>query len=225
MNEMIRLKYFFKNITILNIALLMIILAMIRYSVIPFYRGIEYSPPIQKRVAAEEKIIEDELIPLSPADYVNIAEDNLFHPERRIPPEKKIEPELPKPDFVLYGTMVSDDLKVAYLEDLKAPRTTPGRGKRQTAVKKGDIFSGFTLLQVTPDNIVLVRGEELATVHVMDKRKTKMRESSSAADQKGPTQPPVPQPATSPKEDKPVPRAPRSAFESEVYDFFKIGTK
>jgi hypothetical protein len=76
----------------------------------------------------------------------------------------------------------------------------------------------------------MVRGEETFMVHVIDKRKTKMRESARTEDKKGQAQPaqpkpPVPQPITSPQKDKPIPRPPRSNFESTVYDFFKIGSK
>jgi hypothetical protein len=210
---------------------------MVNYSLLPFFPiDIKYTLPSEKTHVQEKEKEQAEFSPPSPSDYMNIAEENLFHPERRIPPEKKVEPELPKPDFVVYGTMVSDDLKIAYLEDLKSPRTTPGRGKRQTAVKKGDLFSGFILKEVEADKIVMVRGEDTMTVHVIDKRKTKMRESSVPVDQKGPAQPaqqpqgkptasttrraPVSlQPETSPK-DQPITRPPRSTAESTVIDFF-----
>ncbi len=79
----------------------------------------------------------------SPMDYVVVADENLFHPERRIPPEKKAEAVLPKPEFVLFGTLIAPNLSIAYMEDKKAPVTTPGRGNRQTTLKKGEMLSGF----------------------------------------------------------------------------------
>jgi hypothetical protein len=233
-----KVKYFFKNVTLLNTLLLGAIIFMVTYTLLPFLNmNIQYTLPAQKKAVGGEEANQAEFTPPSPADYMNIAEDNLFHPERRIPPEKKVEQELPKPDFVLYGTMVSDDLNVAYLEDLKAPRTTPGRGKRQTAVKKGDVFGGFTLIQVAADSIVMVRGEETFMVHVIDKRKTKMRESARTEDKKGqaqPAQPPqkgTPTASTSQKApvakkllptppEPPVRPPPRSGFESTILNFF-----
>jgi hypothetical protein len=74
---------------------------------------------------------------------------------------------LPKPEFVLYGTLITDDLRLAYMEDLKAPRNSPGRGKRQTALKKGDTLSGFTLKEIEADRIIMARGEESLTVKVL----------------------------------------------------------
>lgn len=179
--------------------------------------------------------------PPSPADYVLIGEENPFHPERRIPPEKKAEPELPKPDFILYGTLIMDDIAVAYLEDLKAPRTTPGRGKRQIAIKRGDSMSGFTLREIQADSIVMVRGEERILVHMMNQQKPKQRDSTTTASQQArapakqsqqpqhtaPTPPPPPK-AAQPREVQPSkqdtvvrpPPPPRSSFEATVMDYF-----
>ncbi len=234
-----KIKYFFQNITILNLALVIAMSRIIQFSVFPFFeKDIRYTLPAQNLSLKREEVNMPEFTPPSQTDYINIADDNLFHPERRIPPEKKVEIELPKPDFVLYGTMVTDDLKIAYLEDLKTPRSTPGRGKRQTAVKKDDIYSGFTLKEVEIDRIVMTRGEEHLIVNVMDKRKAKMREAAMASEQT-PSQQAAPnisrraaavqkaqeasQPAASPKKDNPMPLPPRSSLESAVYDYFKIG--
>ena len=225
-----KVKYFFKIVTLLNTLLLGAIIFMVTYTLLPFLNmNIQYTLPAQKKAVGGEEANQAEFSPPSPSDYTLISEENLFHPERRIPPEKKVEPELPKPDFVLYGTMVSDDLNVAYLEDLKAPRTTPGRGKRQTAVKKGDVFGGFTLIQVAADSIVMVRGEETLMVHVIDKRKTKMRESALTEDKKGQAKPAqsnkqsvgsaAKEPLPSPKQPSAIP-PPKTPFESAVRDFF-----
>jgi len=193
--------------------------------------------PVQKKAAEEEEVREYEFSPPSPADYMIIAEDNLFHPERIIPPEKKVEQELPKPEFILYGTMITDDLGVAYLEDLKAPRTTPGRGNRQVALKKGGALSGFTLKEIEADKIVMVRGEEKMIVHIIDPQKPKQRVEPVPVSQQAPARP-----AQAPQKDKPAKSTsqqtsaakkilpppkeqpnrlpPRSAFESTVRGFF-----
>lgn len=160
----------------------------------------------------------------SQTDYTLIAENNIFHPERKIPPEKKAEaPPLPKPDIVLYGTLITDDVSLAYLEDLKAPRSTQGRGKRQLTLKKGDIISGFVLKDIEADKIVMSRGEERITVNVRNIQRSPSKRSQSQSQS-----PPlskeeqlrqlVKQPeAVSPTSQLP----PKSAFEQSVVDFFQ----
>jgi hypothetical protein len=77
--------------------------------------------------------------------------------------------------------MIADDISLAYLEDLKAPRNTPGRGKRQVALKKGDSLSGFVLKEIETDKITMVRGEEKLIVAMNDPQKAKAREVAAAA--------------------------------------------
>jgi len=107
-------------------------------------------------------------------DYALISDQNIFHPERKIPPEKKEEKAIPKPDVILYGTVTADQMSVAFVEDKKAPRTTQGRGKRQIALHKGEQLSGYTLKEITANSIVLIKGEEKMVVLLEegDKRKT-----------------------------------------------------
>jgi len=126
------------------------------------------------------------LNPAPPSSYTIIADNNLFHPERKIPPEKKTgedQQPLPKPDVVLYGTLISDTLRLAYLEDLKAPRNTPGRGRRQTVMKIGDALSGFVLKEIDTDKIVMAKGEEKMTVYVHDPGRLKTRETPATQPQ------------------------------------------
>jgi hypothetical protein len=92
---------------------------------------------------------------------------------------KKEEQPLPKPDLVLYGTLITDTLNLAYIEDLKAPRSSPGRGKRQTAAKQGDMFNGFILKEIHTDRIVLVRGEEKLVIAINDSAHPKDRAASA----------------------------------------------
>jgi type II secretory pathway component PulC len=115
---------------------------------------------------------------LSPQEYRTIADQNLFHPERIIPPEKKPEAILPKPEFVLYGTLITPDLKMAYLEDKKAPVTTPGRGQRQSALKIGESLSGFRVKEIMTDKVVMTRGEETLQVLLQEPGSSKTRETT-----------------------------------------------
>ncbi len=171
-----RLKKFLQNINILNIILIAAVIAFAAYSIFPTLEmKVKYALPAAKNIegTADKKTGELEIPSLT--QYTAVVDDNLFHPERRIPPEKKVEQPLPQPDFVLYGTMLSDDLSLAYLEDLKAPRNTPGRGKRQVALKKGDSMSGFILKEIETDKILMVRGEEKLIVAMNDPQKPKAR--------------------------------------------------
>jgi hypothetical protein len=86
--------------------------------------------------------------------------------------------------------MVSDEISTAFMEDLKAPRSTPGRGTRQVALRKGDSLSGFTLQQIEQEKIVMVRGEEKIVVSVVDPAKPKARTSVSTAGKQAPAKTP-----------------------------------
>ncbi len=107
-------------------------------------------------------------------DYAVIPEKNLFHPDRIIPVEKK-EVTIPRPEFVLYGTLIVDDVRIAYLSDKKAPRTTPGRGERQVGLKVGETLSGYTLKEVLPDAAVLARGEDRIEIKIISPENKKNR--------------------------------------------------
>ncbi len=162
-------KNLIKNLNLLNVLLLSALTFFVLYSIFPsFSTEVKYVIPGSKKIIDEEdEQTEQTQIP-SIAEYANISEDNLFHPERKIPVEKKEEQPLPKPDFVLYGTLITDNMRIAYMEDLKAPRNTPGRGKRQTAMRKGDTLSGFALKEIETDKVVMLRGEEKIVVPVSD---------------------------------------------------------
>lgn len=177
---MIKLKYFLKNINLLNLLLLATIILFANYSVfLMFVTKMKYTlPSVTKSIFSDTEKI-DEPPPPSSSDYTVVSENNLFHPDRKIPPEKKEEVPLPKPEFVLYGTLISKDASLAYLEDLKTPRNTPGRGKRQITLKKGDMMSGFVLKEIHPEKIVMVRGEEKMTVSVHNPNRSKITEASA----------------------------------------------
>jgi type II secretory pathway component PulC len=150
-----------RNLNVLNLLLLAATLGFAFNRLLPLIDSpVAYTPPGVKSTVP--KTPEEAPAPApstNPLDYTVIAEQNLFHPERKIPPEKKAEAPLPKPEFVLYGTLVTSDLGVAYLEDKKAPPvTTAGRGKRQTALKKGESLSGFILKEIQADRVTLTRG-------------------------------------------------------------------
>jgi hypothetical protein len=195
-----------RNIHVLNLALAAVILYFAFYLLFPLTEmPVTYNPPPVKKPTTEKTETEPPLQQThNPMEYVLIADQNLFHPDRKIPPEKKAEAPLPKPEFVLFGTLITSDLGIAYLEDKKsAPVTTPGRGKRQTALKKGESLSGFILKELFNDRVVMNRGEETMTVYLNDSQAPKAREVVSDQTKTAPkaaagTAPALSRPGTSP---------------------------
>jgi len=174
-----RLKIVIRNINILNTLLLTVMIIFADYSIAPMLETkVNYTLPVAKQhPGAGEKQEEDITLAHLPSvlEYALIGENNLFHPERIIPVEKKEEQPLPKPEFVLYGTLITNDVSLAYLEDMKAPRSSPGRGRRQTALRKGETLAGFTLKEIEHEMIVMVRGEEKMTVPIDNPSHPKQR--------------------------------------------------
>lgn len=174
-----RLKTVIRNINILNMLLLTVMINLADYSIAPMLETkVNYTLPVAKQhPSAGEKQEEDITLAHLPSvlEYALIGENNLFHPERKIPIEKKEEQPLPKPEFVLYGTLITNDISLAYIEDMKAPRSSPGRGRRQTALRKGETLAGFTLKEIEHEMIVMVRGEEKMTVPIDDPSHPKQR--------------------------------------------------
>jgi hypothetical protein len=148
------------------------LLIMIGYVLLPLTRtGLVPALPRPKPSAKVEEQVPSSKEPVSvAADYVVIADRNPFHPERTIPVEKKEEKPLPKPDFVLYGTLIDGDSRVAFMDDLKTPYTTPGRGKRQHIISQGSSLSGYVLSEVHEEMIVMARGDDKITVRIDDRQ-------------------------------------------------------
>jgi hypothetical protein len=187
---MLFIRYVYRNINLLNALLITVITVVIVFLLLPLFRmKVKYVLPAGKpRMVQEVESAPEKAQPPSPLDYVIIGEANLFHPERKIPPEKKEEKALPKPELVLYGTIIGDKISLAYLEDKKNQKTTPGRGKRQITAKIGDTFSGFVLKEIGTDRIALVRGEESMTVYLTEAGKQRGGGSGAAAPS-GPARP------------------------------------
>ena len=173
-----------RNLNVINVILAGGFLLLLTYAVLPTFgrqAKITLSPPKSRPAAAgpaAEKPAEPKTV--SPADYVVIADQNLFHPDRKIPVEKKEVAALPTPEFVLYGTLLTDDLKIAYMEDKKAPQNSPTRGKKQIPVKLGEQLSGFILKEIDKDRVVMARGEEKVVVFLNDAAQPKSRETAAA---------------------------------------------
>ena len=165
------IRYLLRSFNVLNLLLGAALLLMVGYLLVPLSRAntvpVVPKPKPAAKQAAPQPAAEEP--PSAAADYIIIAERNLFHPERIIPVEKKAEPPLPKPDFVLYGTLIDGETKIAFMDDLKTSYTTPGRGKRQHVIAQGGSLSGFVLSEVHDKTVVMTRGEEKISVLLEDK--------------------------------------------------------
>lgn len=178
----VELRSVLKNFNLLNLCLIAVSLLFAFNFLFPqMDSNVTFVLPSLKKKPMEKTQIEAAKAQTpSPMDYVVVADQNLFHPERKIPPEKKEEAALPKPDFILFGTLITPNLKMAYLEDKKAPVSTPGRGKRQVALKKGESLSGYTVKEIMANKVIMARGEETLTVLLEDPKAPKTREAGVA---------------------------------------------
>ena len=171
---MSKLRYFLLSMNILNGLLAAAVAMVVYFVVIPFLNpGVRSLPPAKKTAALSALSGEKTAPPQSssPVDYAVISEQNLFHPERKIPLEKQPEKVVPRPEVFLYGTMIMDDKSFAFIEDKKAPYSTPGRSKRQITLKKGDSLNGYTLREIEANRIVFVKGEDKLVVTLDDRGK------------------------------------------------------
>jgi hypothetical protein len=174
------IKVFLKNINVLNLLLLaMAIFSFFELDDSLIDKKIKFanSKPKEVLIASEEKATAEKAAAY--LDYVAITEKNLFHPERKMPSEKKEELQLAKPEIILYGTLIIDDKRVAYIEDKKNPYSTPGRGKRQVAVNEGDMICGYKLKEVNADSILLVHGEDKIIVKLSTQKERKPGEATA----------------------------------------------
>ncbi len=170
------------HLTVLNILLVVLVWQLFQH----FHHSLNYDlsislselkPKSQAVIVGNLDNTENQKQEQTIVEYSNIINKNLFHPDRHVPPEKKVVQELPKPEIILYGTMITEETKIAFIEDIKSKVTTPGRGKRQRPIKTGEVISGFTVKDITEDKIVLQRGEESFAVSVLDPGKKKDRQS------------------------------------------------
>lgn len=176
-----RARHLLSHINLLNIMLTGVLFFLVAGMMLPFVkRSLHYSLPVIVKPGEPESGVDkqaEQPQSFSPFDYAMIAEQNLFHPERRIPISKEAQT-TPKPDFVLYGTLISGPLKLAFMDDLRSPQSTPGRGKRQHTVSMGKSLSGYILSEVFTDRVVMIKGDERIEVAVKDPSKPKRTKKS-----------------------------------------------
>lgn len=221
------MNHLLRNVNLLNTILTIFIIMLFSYMVYPLL-GLNVKlilPAVKKTMVDSEKEAIQSQVP-SPSDYSIIAEQNIFHSERKIPVVKSDEKAItPKPDIVLYGTLITDETSLAYIEDKKSPQITPGRGKRQTVLKKGDTFGGYAIKTIEADKIVMIREDDTMIVYLYDPQKPKTRESLASAipPPPAPQQPahtPVQTPAAQQRQavKEPAPPAEKQALPQEKVD-------
>jgi hypothetical protein len=171
--------YVLQSANILNVLLLSAASVLIAGGVYPLLETGKYAEPSLKKTTAVEIETRQSFVSPAVSDYLIISEQNIFHPERKVPSDSG-EKNLPRPELVLYGTMVSDGFSAAYVEDKRSPYSTPGRGKRQKVLKKGDVVSGFVLDEITSDRIILSRGDDKMSVVITPGEKKRGNESAAA---------------------------------------------
>ncbi len=139
---------------------------------------------VPKETVLPERPAEEAAQPL-PTDYAVVSEMNLFHPQRVIPIDAK--KELPKPELLLCGIIMHGNQRVAFVEDKKNPTTSPGRGKRQTELRKGSVYAGYSVTEINTDSIALSRGEQTVSVYLMDQAKRGGKSATSAPSEARPS--------------------------------------
>lgn len=188
--------YVLKNINILNLILLAVSAGLFFALVYPLlYADVRVKiPRVKTEPIKKEANAAAEKIPTA-LDYVLVTEKNLFHPERKVPLEKKAEQQITRPEVIFYGAIITGEKKIAYIEDKKNPYSTPGRGKRQTPVVQGTLIGGYTLREVNPETIVLVRGDDRIVVRLRDQKDRNAAEATKGQRRAQSTVAPMPMPA------------------------------
>jgi hypothetical protein len=161
-------KQILRNINVMNLLLIGIAAFFAGYAIFPGLTAtVMYQLPQATRpLGVKQEIAKADIVTPPLIEYAVLSDKYLFHPDRKVPAQKV---DIPKPEFVLYGTLISNGIKFAYIEDKKAPRSTPGRGNRQTPVREGQIISGFTVKEITAESVTLVKDEVSISVRVTDR--------------------------------------------------------
>jgi type II secretory pathway component PulC len=119
----------------------------------------------------KKEALPEEKVPVI-MDYAVTAEQNLFHPERIIPQEKKKEE--PKPEIVLIGTVITDGITLAYIED-RRKGSTSGNGprKKHHVIRMNDTFQGYKVKEILSDRITLQKGDDRVVALLSERYKKK----------------------------------------------------
>jgi len=124
--------------------------------------------------------------------YQPIIDKDLFRPERTEWEPPRQETETPQqqdgsapepPEVIVYGIVISDDLKLALLKvsdvaESNRRRRSPTRSKEKeelTKVEEGDQVEGWLVEAIEPDTVFLARNNETLAFHLIEPGKPKPR--------------------------------------------------
>lgn len=189
-----------KHVNILNILLLSAAAAMFAFAAIPLLADIPApvtAPDAAKKIAVQQEVAAAPYQAPPYTDYVVIPEQNIFHSLRKMPPENKGEKLVLRPDLILYGTVMVDNARFAYVEDKRAPQPQPGQRKKQIVLREGASLNSYVLKVVEKDRIEMVKGDDRMVFYLLDLNKERSGEtlrSSASPDKARPAGPAKPTP-------------------------------
>jgi hypothetical protein len=196
-----RINTFLKQMHLLNIILVVILILLVAkiahlsFFSQPHYPELPKETLVSKSQDGIQKQAVDRQISLQ-TDYDVITENNLFHPSRTVSDTDAQTVETDSktiPEFILYGTLITSEFSLAYLEDLRAPMVSSGGRKKQVMLKKGETLSGYTLKDIAEDQVIMADDDDEITVYLTAE---KSRQQVSASVQKPKAKTPSPSTAT-----------------------------
>ncbi len=121
-------------------------------------------------------------------DYNVITDLNLFHPERKfIKEEESVDLKLKDSnDFVLYGTMLTDEGGIAYIEEKRSGKKKKDGESEKKTVRTGDEINGYIVKSITLEEVELRRDDVIVIVSVNDptKERKKLPKKKPASNKK-----------------------------------------
>jgi hypothetical protein len=109
------------------------------------------------------------------ANFLSIAENNIFHPERKEFPITAITQPQPnvRPQITLYGVAIAGDYQSASIAQTGKP--IPKGGRETMTIKIGDRLGDYKLTKIMPDRIQFTNGEDSFEVLLFDPKTPKKR--------------------------------------------------
>lgn len=167
-----------------------VLIFFVNYMVLPlFSMDVKDTMPVVKKPATDDTTSDsslrtEEKSPF-PSDYLIIAEQNLFHPDRKLAQIDRNDTQpLESPDFIVYGTLITDEIRIAYVENRKKPHRTKGGGTRQISLHEGDTLSGYTVKSISQDKVEFENNGDIITVKVIDRSNPKTRKTTTVTTRK-----------------------------------------
>jgi hypothetical protein len=115
----------------------------------------------------------------NPAEFQNIPNQNLFAesrsnqpPEEPAPAVVQVVPELrAKP--ILVGITVAGDLRLASIIEPAVPGLPQNESRRSQTKRVGDVYQGYTIVDITEDQMILENGPRREVIPLFDSSKAR----------------------------------------------------